>query len=60
MTNIINLIKIILRCTWKIVKKILKEKKIKTLLDVGCGPVSMLREISSKNLKCYGFDLTQK
>ena len=42
----------------KIVKKILKEKKIKTLLDVGCGPVSMMREIISKNLKCYGFDLT--
>tara|TARA_X000000950_G_scaffold214835_1_gene258510 strand:+ start:34581 stop:35447 length:867 start_codon:yes stop_codon:yes gene_type:complete len=41
-----------------IVKNSLKKYKSKTLLDVGCGPASMLRTLNLKKINCYGFDLT--
>ena len=40
-----------------ITKKILKKNNIKTLLDVGCGPASMLRLLNRK-INFFGFDLT--
>ena len=40
-----------------ITKKILKKNNIKTLLDVGCGPASMLRLLDRK-INFFGFDLT--
>tara|TARA_B100000579_G_C22813134_1_gene846335 strand:+ start:294 stop:1163 length:870 start_codon:yes stop_codon:yes gene_type:complete len=42
----------------KIINQILKKNKVKKLLDVGCGPASILRLLNDKNLDCYGFDLT--
>ena len=44
----------------EIVKKILKKNNIKDVLDVGCGPASMIREIISKKISCFGFDLTEE
>tara|TARA_B100000989_G_scaffold297081_2_gene281843 strand:- start:748 stop:1641 length:894 start_codon:yes stop_codon:yes gene_type:complete len=44
----------------KLVKDLIKKSKAKTLLDVGCGPASMLRELFPLKLDCYGFDLTKE
>jgi len=43
-----------------IVKSLLKKNKIKNVLDIGCGPASMLREISNRKLSCFGFDFTEE
>lgn len=42
----------------KIITKILRESKIESLLDAGCGPASFLRDISREGFDLYGFDLT--
>ncbi len=44
----------------EIVKNILKKNNSKTLIDIGCGPASMLRLLDSKKLNFFGFDLTPK
>ena len=44
----------------EIVKNILNENNVKDVLDVGCGPASMIREIVSKKITCFGFDLTEE
>ncbi|WP_085906807.1 class I SAM-dependent methyltransferase [Kiloniella majae] len=41
-----------------IVRKILIDEEPRNLLDVGCGPASMLRDLLDMNINLYGFDLT--
>lgn len=43
-----------------IVRELLEKTGAKTLLDAGCGPASMLRDLDIPNLKRFGFDLTQE
>ena len=40
-----------------LVKKLLEETRARRILDAGCGPASMLRELP-ENLDLFGFDLT--
>jgi len=42
----------------EIVRQLLKDSKSKNVLDAGCGPASMLRDLSGLGLDRYGFDLT--
>jgi SAM-dependent methyltransferase len=41
-----------------IIRGLLKEKGIGTMLDAGCGPASMLRDLELPGLQRFGFDLT--
>ena len=41
-----------------LVRDLLKKSGVKTLLDAGCGPASMLRGLADMGLELYGFDLT--
>lgn len=41
-----------------IVKKLLKDSGVKNVLDAGCGPASMLRDLADLGIDLYGFDLT--
>jgi len=41
-----------------LLKQLLKNQAIKTVLDAGCGPASFLRELFDEPLALYGFDLT--
>jgi 2-polyprenyl-3-methyl-5-hydroxy-6-metoxy-1,4-benzoquinol methylase len=41
-----------------IVREILKKAHVKNVIDAGCGPASMLRELKSIRANFYGFDLT--
>ena len=42
----------------EIIKEILKAENPTSLLDGGCGPASMLRDLSDLGIDLYGFDLT--
>ena len=42
----------------EIIKEILKAENPNSLLDGGCGPASMLRDLSDLGIDLYGFDLT--
>ena len=39
-------------------KKVLRESGVKTLLDAGCGPASFLRYLAEEEIDLFGFDLT--
>lgn len=41
-----------------IVRKRLADEKVRKLLDAGCGPASMLRDLDGLGIDRYGFDLT--
>jgi SAM-dependent methyltransferase len=41
-----------------IVRRLLEDAKASTVLDAGCGPASMLRDLNLPGLERYGFDLT--
>ena len=41
-----------------IVRDVLKRSKVRTLLDAGCGPASMLRSLTDLGIELSGFDLT--
>lgn len=41
-----------------IIKRLLKRAGARRVLDAGCGPASLLRELRSPRLDLYGFDLT--
>lgn len=41
-----------------LLKRLLLEAKVKSLLDAGCGPASFLRELTSEGIELHGFDLT--
>lgn len=42
----------------EIVRKLLRSANTRTLLDAGCGPASMLRDLDNLGLERWGFDLT--
>src|SRR5262245_30034423 len=42
----------------EIVRALLRDSGVRTLLDAGCGPASMLRELADLHLERWGFDLT--
>jgi SAM-dependent methyltransferase len=42
----------------KILREIIREHRVTTLLDAGCGPASFLRDILDDGIELYGFDLT--
>jgi len=41
-----------------IIRDVLKKEKPESLLDVGCGPASMMRDLADLGVDLYGFDLT--
>lgn len=41
-----------------IVRELLRQNESRTVLDAGCGPASMLRDLELPGLQRYGFDLT--
>lgn len=41
-----------------IIRSLLRDARVKRVLDAGCGPASILREIAGNGLDLYGFDLT--
>lgn len=40
-----------------LLKRILREAKVRSVLDAGCGPASILRHLVDEKLDVYGFDL---
>ena len=40
-----------------LLKRVLREAKVRRVLDAGCGPASMLRHLVDEKLDVYGFDL---
>jgi len=42
----------------EIVRKLLRQYGVKTVIDAGCGPASMLRDLDLPGLQRFGFDLT--
>lgn len=42
----------------KIVRKLLRDARVRRILDAGCGPASLLRHLAKDGLDVYGFDLT--
>lgn len=42
----------------ELMKRLLREAGVKTLLDAGCGPASFLREVVDEGMDLYGFDVT--
>jgi 2-polyprenyl-3-methyl-5-hydroxy-6-metoxy-1,4-benzoquinol methylase len=43
-----------------LVRRIVRESKAANLLDAGCGPASLLRDLCDLDLELYGFDLTRE
>ena len=43
-----------------LIRKLVRKSGARTLLDAGCGPASMLRNLVDLKLDLYGFDLTPK
>lgn len=43
---------------YTILRRVLTEAGVSTLLDAGCGPASFLRELAGSGMDLYGFDLT--
>ena len=41
-----------------IVRELLSQSDVRSVLDAGCGPASMLRDLALPELERYGFDLT--
>lgn len=41
-----------------IVRKRLDQERVKSVLDAGCGPASMLRDLAAPGRELFGFDLT--
>jgi len=41
-----------------ILKQLLIDEKVGSVLDAGCGPASFLRNLINENMELYGFDLT--
>jgi SAM-dependent methyltransferase len=41
-----------------LIRRLLKEARVKNVLDAGCGPASMLRHFRDMRSDLYGFDLT--
>jgi SAM-dependent methyltransferase len=41
-----------------IVRNLLSQAGARNVLDAGCGPASMLRQLTDRNLELFGFDLT--
>lgn len=41
-----------------LIRDLLQRRGVKTVLDAGCGPASMLRDLQLPGLDRYGFDLT--
>ena len=41
-----------------LLRQLLQKSGAKSLLDAGCGPASLLRDIADLDLELYGFDLT--
>jgi SAM-dependent methyltransferase len=41
-----------------IIRDLLRQSEPSSLLDAGCGPASMLRDLNLPNLQRFGFDLT--
>ena len=41
-----------------IVRRLLRARQPRTLIDAGCGPASMLRQLVDFGIDLYGFDLT--
>jgi len=41
-----------------IIRNLLEQSGARSLLDAGCGPASMLRDLNLPNLQRFGFDLT--
>jgi len=42
----------------ELIRRLLLQEKVVTLLDAGCGPASLLRDLAEIGLDRYGFDLT--
>ena len=42
----------------EIIKDLLRETGVRRVLDAGCGPASMLRDLDLPKLQRFGFDLT--
>jgi SAM-dependent methyltransferase len=42
----------------ELIRRLLREASVATVLDAGCGPASFLRELLDDGLDVYGFDLT--
>jgi len=42
----------------ELLKRLLREARVKSVLDAGCGPASFLRHLTGRKLDLYGFDLT--
>jgi 2-polyprenyl-3-methyl-5-hydroxy-6-metoxy-1,4-benzoquinol methylase len=42
----------------ELLRSILKDNAVNTILDAGCGPASFLRDVIKENWNLYGFDLT--
>lgn len=42
----------------ELLRSILTDNAVKTILDAGCGPASFLRDVIKENWNLYGFDLT--
>lgn len=42
----------------ELLRRELRDRGVKTLLDAGCGPASFLRDIAGDGIELYGFDLT--
>jgi SAM-dependent methyltransferase len=40
-----------------LLKRILRAAKVRSVLDAGCGPASILRHLAEEKLDVYGFDL---
>jgi SAM-dependent methyltransferase len=41
-----------------IIRKLLRDSGARNVVDAGCGPASMLRDLTNLGLDLYGFDLT--
>lgn len=41
-----------------IIRNLLQQRKVKHVLDAGCGPASMLRDLDLEGMERFGFDLT--
>ncbi|MFV1852266.1 MAG: class I SAM-dependent methyltransferase [Thalassospira sp.] len=42
----------------RIVRELLSKSQVTNVLDAGCGPASMLRDLVDLDIELYGFDLT--
>ncbi|MFH1318655.1 MAG: class I SAM-dependent methyltransferase [Candidatus Omnitrophota bacterium] len=44
----------------ELLRSLLKQAKVKNVLDAGCGPASFLRDIINEGIELFGFDLTSE